>query len=1535
MMNPKYIFMTYDGINAVRPENSRQITEYGYYPSIDPTILTYTNGSILFDTYRHTLYAQGMEFGYASAHPHTYQGENLGNEVLSNNGINVITGIEQNSYGTISYSYNTIYTSFSIYGYDNDYIGSYISGLDIDEQGNITYIYSEVNHINEGNLINNHATYSIVNTYLSKDGVLSYTYIDLSINASDGTYINNSTITYDNKLNVITGILQQKDGKITYTYHTLNTTHTTTGVDDGDLDNFAITYVWLDNNGNLSYKCRNQSTKAEDRLSSVKTGGNSTITLIGPDNTYTFVTQIDQAADGKIIYTYAYVNTTHSGNIVDGDFVITAGLTPEGILKGEVGKFSNSRDGDTTSGVINNVNLDHDGTLSYSFISLSNLLNINQQSLNEGTYTMQNNTAYQFITNVYQNANGSISYTYATFNTTHDGNVNGDFTYNLRLSEDGVLSGEEGFFVTEKVGDDNGVITYANLNSNGKLTYGYTNLSSGNNSGTKKTNITLQNGTTYQFITDISQAANGKISYTYAMVNTTHSTLSTTNNTNKVVTYVNLSKDGTLTYHLTDLSTTSSDKTNDGDNKKLHNDSTYQFITNISQGSDGKITYNYMKMQTSFDNEGTTNGVLTNVNIDGTGKLSYTSDNLTTSSGKYATATYTKGTKISNGASPSTYTLVLNGITQAANGKISYSYVGLYTDPINDYKYHDLMLTGHDIAIAQGNVRVISQLDIDTQGNGTSHTITYTYTHVPTREYVDGLITANDAMRYCGTFTGSAGTTLSLTPSNGDTSKGAVYKCKTACKISGKTFSVGDWIISNKDNASKTNINDGWDSFNVNITVNSSGTQNKNVTKSTYILTNIYADDTGTISYTYNDLLVTNTGTDDNGNNELLASSYDVITGVKLTQDGLTTELSYTYTTIKVNKNHHSGSIGGNFAYNITLSNDGVLSGEQGSFTTKNYGDNNGVITYVKMKSNGELSYSYTDLSVTSGTNNNTITSDVEVIVGLTQSANGKISYSYKKFAYEAMNNHHSTDNTKTGGSSKVIGAVHLSDDGILSYSYTDIAQIAYHYSPASGTTKSNRGSYISNQQSYAITSFSYNVDSNGHLMNISYSYNQFPTYNWLAANYTASYIDTLSNGAFTSGLKVATGYRGTHTSTGVSYSTYSYANVYVPYMTEDQYGVGKLSLPYKSNISFVSTYNNGYYGITREFGSTNNGRMYAYIHNATGSAYGTMKITSDYHYTPSFGDHNTKSENTIITIPWDNSESNDKIIAYTNISYDSKGHIIFSEKTPFTFKHGQVKTLGSELSNNNIVVIDANANTIPVIPHLISYTQLDVENGHITSATYCGYTFTHGTPSGGTAYNLSVPVGSYINGLTLTYNNGHITGYGFSTVPFVGEFTDEYVDFDTVSTKIYLGGKKDGSTTPSHTYIDGTTYIIDKQLYSNVSYVAQAYFNGSSYINGNRTWFAKQTYFNDGSYFNSARLYVNKVAYFDSNTYITSEHTKIQGTQTVISSGKLYLNPNSTYIGTSDGTSLTYFRTKNIDLYSDTKIEFTHLKALWGQVGS
>ena len=201
-----------------------------------------------------------------------------------------------------------------------------------------------------------------------------------------------------------------------------------------------------------------------------------------------------------------------------------------------------------------------------------------------------------------------------------------------------------------------------------------------------------------------------------------------------------------------------------------------------------------MKMQTSFDNEGTTNGVLTNVNIDGTGKLSYTSDNLSVSSGKYATASYTKGTKITRSKNPSTYILVLNGITQAANGKISYSYVGLYTDPVNDYKYHDLKLHGSAIAIMNGNVPVISQLDIDTQGNDISHTITYTYTQVPTRDYVDRLITANDAMRYCGTFIGDNGR-LRLNYSNNpnpDTSKGAVYKCKESCKIAGQKVD-GKW----------------------------------------------------------------------------------------------------------------------------------------------------------------------------------------------------------------------------------------------------------------------------------------------------------------------------------------------------------------------------------------------------------------------------------------------------------------------------------------------------------------------------------------------------------------------------------------------------------------------------------------------------------------------------------------------------------------------------------------------------------------------
>lgn len=1227
----------------------------------------------------------------------------------------------------------------------------FITAIQQSPSGQISYSYDYLTVApfnNAGSYTNKHDSYNIVNVNMYYDGDFTYTYSDLKSTPDDGSYLGayliNSPTSY---LRVITGINQERDGKISYSYQSIYTNH-----------------------------------------------------------------------GGKVQVSPGY----------DEDFISMVQLSADGQLTGSFGTFSSVRTGSTTSGVINNVNLDHTGKLSYSYVSLENLLNVTPTGSDDGAHTLQNNTSYQVITNITQNANGSISYSYSSINTTHtstgivDRDIDDRVITNVYLDADGNFSYSYANHETTtsdrlkavKVGGDatitltgpstsytfvtqidqtsdgkiiytyayvntthstnisssntNKVVTYVNLDSNGNLTYHLTDLSV--TSGTADSNMILTNDDTYKFITGITQASDGKISYTYSQLNTNFTYEG--DNVDGPVYELNIDKTGKVSYVHKNLAVNSGVLSNDGD--IITNDSTYRFITGISQASDGKISYTYGVFNTDFSNNGTTNGVLTNVNIDNTGHLSYDSVDLTTNSGQYNDVSYTKGVKIKMIPSQtSTYTLVINNISQSANGKISYSYVGIYTDP-RDYTYHDFTLSGSDITLDdENNVKVISKIIIDKQGNAGDHTLTYSYVQVPTREYVDRLITANDAMRYCGTFTGS-GTTLSLNNhgnvSNPDTSKGAVYKCSTTCTIGGQKFSVGDWIISNKDDASTTDITDGWDTFNVNITVNSVGAENSNTSKSTYVLTNVYADDTGTVSYTYNDLGVTNTGIDDNGSNELLASSYDVITGVKLTQNGLTTELSYTYTTIKVNQahhstnsastgsqltiknadnenkvvtgvslsadgtlsytvqplktksasthlnaanheeyvityayldsdgvlsyhtrdlsvssgtqgtavdlrsssinvidgitqdkggkiayhyatisatqNHHDGSASGDFLTGVVLSQSGILSGSNGTFSTHNYGAASGVITYVDLTHTGQLSYSYVDLSTKAADGQkltNISLASGNVLTGISQTADGKITYSYATIGNDSFANHHSTDNTQTGGASKVIGAVHLSEDGKLSYSYTDIAKVAYHYTPA-----------------------------------------------------------------WPSGLQNNT-------------------------ILRDGSG---LSSP--------------------------------------------------------------------IVIPYDSTNS-EQLTSYISLSYDSKGHLINSTKQIYKLKHGEVTTSGSDLGQKVITIAAGGTNS----DDIKSYTSLTASNGHLTNSTYGSYVFKHGTPSGGTTYTIYTGSNEYIKTLSFAYDtNGHITSYSYTLA--TADFNDEKTKFvASPSDKIYLGGTKtQAGNVTTNTYIDGITYV-------------------------------------------------------------------------------------------------------------------------------
>ena len=934
-----HVFITYN--DGVYNENTKT------YDQIDPRILAYTKDSLLFDTKRHTIYAQGIEFGYSYTFQYVNSGVGIVGTDISKGASYYITGIEQNIDGSISYSYSYSYITFGL-----------------------------------------------------SDGILD--------NNSGGSYI--------------IGIAMSDDGKISYKYANVNHTTTPTELSGNSLANHGIVVdVNINQQGALTYSWYNAATTNNDKTHE----GNHD--LSGAE--YTVVDGIQQDSFGKVSYHTTTIKTTHSGN-VNGDFAYDLSLSNDGILTGKSGIFSNQRTGTTTSGVINNVHIDNTGKLSYSYISLEDLLDVNPTSAQQAYNTILNNTSYQFITNIGQDDNGSISYVYGYFNTTH--------------TSTGIVDREI----------DDRVITNVHLDADGNFSYSYANHETTTSDRLKAAKVggdatvTLTGpSTSYTFVTQIDQTSDGKIIYTYAYVNTTHTTTTSNSNTNQVVTYVNLDHDGNLTYHLTDLSVTTGTA---GSNMILTNDDTYKFITGITQASDGKISYTYSQLNTNFTYQGdNVVGPVYELNIDKTGKISYIHKNLSGNTGAYISAlTYTKGTHITY--VPGSYIPFISGISQDADGKISYTYSAIYTDAENNYRYHELNILERASTTEdpqENTVEVLSTIST-TNGNDKKHDISYTTVQVATKHYVDNLMTANDALRYAGTVTPSSTANETVTFSKNDYSTGAVYKVSGNGYFGTEYVTGGDMIISYSDSANATSFAN-WNVINENIDLRTNDNVNsKNSNDTKKVITNVYLNDSGLLSYTTYNIGTQVVSKDDDASNELLGNTYKVLTGVKIEQDGLDTKLSYSYSTIKVNANHHS--------------------------TSANTTHHDQAISYVWLNESGQLTYSAENLSSSTVTPTTAILTNSNkylVISSISQAANGKISYT----AYELNTTHSNIDATNVP-TSGVIGNVHLDANGTLSYSYVNIAQAAYHYTV--NTTKTGDGNVIS----------SIVVDNHGHLTNISYS---------------------------------------------------------------------------------------------------------------------------------------------------------------------------------------------------------------------------------------------------------------------------------------------------------------------------------------------------------------------------------------------------------------------------------------------------------------
>ena len=537
---------------------------------------------------------------------------------------------------------------------------------------------------------------------------------------------------------------------------------------------------------------------------------------------------------------------------------------------------------------------------------------------------------------------------------------------------------------------------------------------------------------------------------------------------------------------------------------------------------DGNNFNNARPLQDLFDSSHTATGtevttgshVINNWYVDpDTGAFSYTYHNLTVNSGYWVQNPATKqgnNTAVKLTTSTATSNVpgqsFITGIKQTADGLISYSYANIYTY-LPDYNYHFFTVNGSpSVSTEHENntyTTVITGLTTTNNGdNSTSHTVSYAVAYVATKKYVDDLILANDALRYCGTVSPATEAngefTLTHNPSphaghgitTPDTSRGAVYKVTGIGYFGTERVTPGDMIISYSDETTSSSAA-GWDVINENLDLRQLVEQKIN---SNNVVTNVKLEADGTFSYSYNPItfgtkeqiltgarqkfdltnaqLTNNYGgaivnLNQNGvhvNNASKSTGFPVVTYAYIIQNGLHHELQVAYSYIYSDQNHHS--------YNDGVKGNDIVLNAAGT----------PIMTGVKLSSDGVLSYAYSIFKVESSPASDTVSylyskelsSYTHSVVNIYKDSanNNRLTYSYVNLSGNtgtAVTAQTVTNSTKA----KVINGISQRGDGKISYTYFEL-----------NTTHSQNGTQSPNG-STVITSVALSADGE-----LSYTYN-------------------------------------------------------------------------------------------------------------------------------------------------------------------------------------------------------------------------------------------------------------------------------------------------------------------------------------------------------------------------------------------------------------------------------------------------------------
>jgi len=314
---PSQLFNTYTG-NTTAPSYANSFSKI-------QSLTDDQFNSLVFDRNRHSIWAQGEEYGYTGFKNLTVNSSyltaptyNHSNYINNSAGYarRFIDGVKydkDNNSITVSYTYayeSSLSTVSSNYNGGSSTNCDFIRSITVSGH-QISYTYNQFTtspHENNGN-------YVITYAYINSAGVLHYDWRDLSDPV--GTQATAVNINNNTPLNVITALYQTKDGEVSYTYTPLSTS-----------------------------------------IAFQTTGTKNTDTTITNTNKLNVVTGFSQDSSGKITYVYDVLNTTHSGS-ASGDFLTSVSLSANGVLSGSAGSFGGNPWGD----FLWDVSIDSDGQL--------------------------------------------------------------------------------------------------------------------------------------------------------------------------------------------------------------------------------------------------------------------------------------------------------------------------------------------------------------------------------------------------------------------------------------------------------------------------------------------------------------------------------------------------------------------------------------------------------------------------------------------------------------------------------------------------------------------------------------------------------------------------------------------------------------------------------------------------------------------------------------------------------------------------------------------------------------------------------------------------------------------------------------------------------------------------------------------------------------------------------------------------------------------------------------------------------------------